>query len=409
MSTVPGPASETANLRLGPARTFLATRAARALADGLVAATFATLVHSRGFDDRTLGWLVTATLLGSAAMLLAVTRRPDVLTPRRVLLLSSVLMVATGLAFSSTGVLLVLVPLAIIGPLNPTGGDVSAFLPAEQALIADVTSDADRSKVFARYSLAGFAGAAVGSLAAGPVAALGTAFGFRSTRGTALAALLYAAVGIVVSIAYVRAGRRDRAIVASPPSRLIESRKRVHELAAVFALDSAGGGFVGTALIAAWLSRRFDFALGQTGLVLALAALASATSSLLAPRLSRRFGLVETMVFTHAPANMLCIAAGFAPNAPLAVGLLIARALLSQLDVPARQTFVMSLVPPAERSAAAAFTNLPRSLAAASTPPIAGWLLFQSRFGWPLILGGGLKLLYDALLFVLFRRHSTKA
>ena len=393
----------------GPAKAFLATRAARALADGLIAASFTTLVHARGYDDRTLGWLITATLLGSATILLGVTRRPDLLTPRRVLLLCSALMVATGIAFASTGALLVLVPLAVLGPLNPTGGDVSAFLPAEQALIADVTSEAQRSRTFARYSLAGFAGAAVGSLAAGPIASFGMSHGFEATEGTALAPLLYALVGGGVGVAYLRVSHRDRSVAVSSQRRLIESRKRVHRLAAVFALDSAGGGFVGTALIGAYLSRRFDFALGQTGLVLALAALASATSSLLAPKLSRRFGLVETMVFTHAPANLLCVAAGLAPNAPLAVGLLIARALVSQLDVPARQTFVMSVVPAEERSAAAAFTNLPRSLAAASTPPIAGWLLYRSEFGWPLILGGGLKLLYDGMLFVLFRRDSTKA
>jgi MFS family permease len=155
--------------------------------------------------------------------------------------------------------------------------------------------------------------------------------------------------------------------------------------------------------------RRFDFALGQTGLVLAVASAASATSSLLAPRLSRRFGLVETMVFTHLPANVLCIAAGLAPNAPVAVTLLVLRALLSQLDVPARQTFVMSVVPPEERAAAAAFTNLPRSLAAAATPPIAGWLLHHSTVGWPLVAGGGLKVVYDLLLLARFRRYSTKA
>ena len=318
-------------------------------------------------------------------------------------------MAATGVAFAATGALIVLVPLAVIGPLNPTGGDVSAFLPAEQALITDGTAEADRSTVFARYSLAGFVGATLGALAAGPVAAAGRRLGFSASHGTALAPLLYAAVGVAVTVAYLRAARRGAAHRSSrPPSQLVESKKLVHQLAAVFALDSAGGGFVGTALVAAWLVRRFDFALGQIGLVLALASAASAASSLLAPRLSRRFGLVETMVFTHAPANVLCIAAGLAPNATLAVVFLIGRALLSQLDVPPRQTFVMSVVPPAERSAAAAFTNLPRSLAAASTPPIAGWLLHASRFGWPLIVGGSLKLLYDGLLFVRFRHHSTR-
>jgi MFS family permease len=217
---------------------------------------------------------------------------------------------------------------------------------------------------------------------------------------------------VVLSVTFVYAGlgRSSQRETGTKPqqSRLVASRRVVRELAAVFALDSAGGGFVGNALIAAWLMKRFHFALGQTGMVLALAAAASALSSLLAPRLSKRFGLVETMVFTHAPANVLCILVGFAPSATVAVGLLVVRALLSQLDVPPRQTFVMTLVPANERSAAAAFTNLPRSLAAAATPPIAGWLLYRSNFGWPLILGGSMKLAYDGLLLVRFRRHSTK-
>ena len=393
-------------IRVG--RTFLATRTARAIADGLLAATFASLLRSKGFDERTLGWLVTATLLGSATTLVGVARRPDLLTPRRVLTLLSVLMVATGVAFSTTSALFILLPLAFIGPLNPTGGDVSAFLPAEQSLITDATTDANRSDLFARYALGGALGAAIGSLIAGPVTALGKRIGFASTDGTGLAPLLYAATGVVVALAYVRAGRHHTAS-KTVPARLQESKKIVRSLAAVFALDAAGGGFVGTALVAAWLARRFDFSLGEIGLALALSSTASAASALFAPRLSRRFGLVETMVFTHLPANALLIAAGFAPSASIAVALLVARALLSQLDVPARQTFVMSVVVPAERAAAAAFTNLPRSLAAASTPPLAGWLLHRSTFGWPLILGGGLKALYDVVLFARFRRHSTRA
>ena len=389
---------------------MLATRGARAVADGLMAASFAALLNSRGLDERALGWMVTATLLGSATLLLLVSRYPTALQPLRVLVVCAALMAVTGAAFASTGLLAILVPLAVIGPLNPTGGDISAFLPAEQALTAERTPAAQRSAMFARYSLVGFAGAMVGSLLAGPVAAVGRDLGFHSTEGTALAPALYAIVGVAVACAYLRIGRVgvESAAPSLPQSRLVESRRVVRELTAVFALDSAGGGFVGNALIAAWLMKRFDFALGRTGLVLAAAAAASALSSLLAPRLTRRFGLVETMVFTHAPANVLCIAAGFAPSARVAVTLLVARAALSQLDVPPRQTFVMTLVPAHERSAAAAFTNLPRSLAAATTPPIAGWLLHRSSFGSPLIIGGAMKLVYDGLLLTRFRRHSTK-
>ncbi len=391
-----------------PGQSLLATRAARGIADGLVGASFAALLSARGLDERALGLVVTATLLGSASVLLAVTRWPGLLTPLRVLSLCGALMVLTGVAFAVTGNLAVLIPLAVVGPLNPTGGDVSAFLPSEQAILASRTEPAMRSAMFARYSLAGAAGATIGGLSAGPVARVGRIFGLTSTNGVGLAPLIYALIGAAVTVSYVRMRSDDVSNRERIQSRLVESRSVVRRLALLFSLDAAGGGFVGTALMAAWLARRFDFKLGQIGLVLGLASAASAVSALAAPRLSRRFGLVETMVFTHLPANALCIGAALAPTAPVAVALLITRALLSQLDVPARQTFVMTIVPEQERAAAAAFTNVPRSLAAASTPALAGWLLHRSAFGWPLIAGGGLKIVYDLLLLARFRHLSTK-
>lgn len=161
-------------------------------------------------------------------------------------------------------------------------------------------------------------------------------------------------------------------------------------------------------LIALWLARRFDFTLGRIGFVLGLMSLASAASAMLSPKLSARFGLVETMTLTHAPANVLLIATAFAPNPQLAVACLAVRSLMSQLDVPPRVAFVMSLVRPEERSATSAFTNLPRSIATASTPWLGGWLLTKSSFGWPLVIGGSLKLIYDVLLWIRFRKFSTR-
>ncbi len=391
---------------------LLATRSVRAVADGLVAASLATMLATRGHDERTLGLVVTATLLGSAATLIAMTRFPRQITPHRVLVATAVLMAVTGLVFGLVGALVVLVPVAIIGPLNPTGGDVSAFLPAEQALIANRSSGSARTRMFARYALVGSFGTAIGAWSAGPVARLGRRWGLLSTDGTALVFLAYAAVGFAVAVAYFLIARADGTATSLTPAvsqtRLGPSRRRVYELSAVFALDSAGGGLVANALVAAWLHLRFHFDLSQVGLVLGLATLASAVSALAAPRLTLRFGLVETMVFTHFPANALCIAAGLSPNAPVAVVLLVLRALLSQLDVPPRQAFVMSVVEPEERSAAAAFTNLPRSLAAASTPIFGGWLLHWSTIGWPLVIGGTIKAIYDVILYVRFRSISTK-
>jgi MFS family permease len=189
----------------------------------------------------------------------------------------------------------------------------------------------------------------------------------------------------------------------APSTALGPSRRIVYRLAALFSLDSFGGGFVITALVVLWLHRRFDVSIAVSGVIFFWAGVLSALSALVAVRLARRIGLVRTMVFTHLPANGLLILAAFMPTAPLAVAALLARAALSQMDVPARTSYVMAVVTPAERPAAASVTNVPRSLAAALPPVAAGWMLGQSTFGWPLVLGGALKATYDLLLLRQFR------
>jgi MFS family permease len=175
------------------------------------------------------------------------------------------------------------------------------------------------------------------------------------------------------------------------------------ELAALFSLDAAGGGFVVTSLLVLWLQLRHDLSAGTTAAVFFAAALLGGCSQLLAPRLAGRVGLVRTMVFTHLPANALLVLAAFAPNGAVAVALLLARALFAQMDVPARQAFVMAIVPPEERAAASSVTNVPRSLAAAATPLVAGALLARSTFGWPLVIAGVAKMTYDLLLLAFYR------
>jgi MFS family permease len=177
----------------------------------------------------------------------------------------------------------------------------------------------------------------------------------------------------------------------------------VLELSALFSLDSAGSGFVGTSLLVLWLHLRFDLSAGATGALFFVAGLLGGASQLLAARLAPRLGLIRTMVFTHIPANALLASAAFAPNGAVAIALLLGRALFSQMDVPARQAFVMAVVPPDERSAAASVTNVPRSLASAATPLLAGAMLSGSTFGWPLIVAGASKTLYDVLLLAMYR------
>ena len=387
---------------------MLVTRAIRALGDGIMSASLTPLLLSRGFNGRTVGLVTTATLLGSATNLVLVSRFPRVLRPQRVLVVMSVLMAATGLTFAATGALGALLAISIIGPLNPSSGDVSPFLPAEQTIVSAAEEGTARTRALARLALVASAGASAGAFLAGSIAHVGRRIGFAATNGTAFSALVYGALGFIVLAVYVPTMRRTRSTSITNPSRLGPSRSIIRRLTAVFALDSAGGGMVVNTLIALWLQRRFDFTLGKIGAVLGLMSLCSAASALLAPRLSARFGLVETMALTHAPANVLVIAAAFAPNPQVAVVCLGVRALVSQLDVPPRVAFVMSLVEPEERSAAAAFTNLPRSIATASTPLLGGWLLTKSTFGWPLVIGGAMKLAYDALLWIKFRRYSQR-
>ena len=393
---------------LSASKSMLITRGMRAVGDGIMAATLTPLLLSRGFNGRTVGLITTATLLGSAFNLVLVSRFPAVARPQRVLVVMSVLMAATGLTFAITGTLGALLAISIIGPLNPSSGDVSPFLPAEQTIVSAAAEGSARTRALARFALVASGGAAIGAFASGLIARTGRSLGFTATNGTAFSALLYALIGLAVIPVYMMTLRQPQPTSVHTPSRLGPSRRLIRQLTAVFALDSAGGGMVVNTLVALWLQRRFDFTLGKIGAVLGLMSLASAASALLAPKLSARFGLVETMALTHAPANVLVIAAAFAPNAQIAVMCLGLRALVSQLDVPPRVAFVMSIVEPEERSAAAAFTNLPRSIATASTPLLGGWLLTKSTFGWPLVIGGSLKLAYDALLWIKFRRYSQR-
>ena len=218
--------------------------------------------------------------------------------------------------------------------------------------------------------------------------------------------VLYAAAGLVIWRLYVRLRPPP---VTTPPLAadarrwLGSSRRTVLRLSALFSLDSAGGGFVVTSLLVLWLHLRFDLSAGTTAAVFFVAGLLAAASQLLAPPLAARLGLVRTMVFTHLPANALLILAAFAPSSELAIAALLLRALCSQLDVPARQALVMAVVEPHDRAAAASITNVPRSLAAAATPLIAGALLAESSFGWPLIIAGTMKIVYDLLLLALYR------
>ena len=375
----------------------------RGFVDGAVAVALSAYLGLLGWSGLRIGVLVTGMLLGSAALTLLVgTRLGHV--PRRVLLQwGAVTMVVTGVVFASTTVFVVMLVVGVIGTMNPTSGDVSVFSPVEQSLVPSTVADAHRTAMFARYVFTGTFAAAVGSLAAG----LPEWVAHHSSLGeeTALRCVfaVYALAGVAVLFVFRLLSPAVEPSATATPTPLGPSRRMVHRLAIVFSVDSFGGGFVVQSLLALWLFRRFDLSVASAGALLFWMGVCSAASMFASPRLAARIGLVRTMAFTHMPAQVFLIAAAFMPNLPLAVACLIARSLLSAMDVPARNSYVMAVVTPAERAAAASVTQVPRSLASAIPPTFAGWMLDHSSFGWPLVLAGGLKLVYDVTLLTLFR------
>ncbi|MGE0728110.1 MAG: MFS transporter [Acidimicrobiia bacterium] len=383
---------------------LLFSRGVRGFADGLVSVVLPLYLVARGYSPVRIGALVTATLVGSAAITLLVGMRAHRYDRLRLLRLATVLMIATGVGFYAATSYWLLVAVAVVGTLNPSSGDVSVFLPTEQALLPATVAASQRTTLFARYAFIGAACAAVGALAAGLPEQLRRRTGLDASEASALrsAFLVYAACGVVVWFAYRRLRATAVSAGASPATPLGRSRRTVYRLSALFSLDSFGGGFVVQSILVLWLSERHQLSTSTTGLIFFWSGLASGVSTLAAPWLARRIGLIRTMAFTHLPANVFLLLAAFAPSPTTAVALLLARAALSQLDVPARTSYVMAVVEPAERPAAASITNVPRSLAAALPPFAAGWLLEHSSFGWPLVLGGGLKAVYDVLLLLAF-------
>jgi MFS family permease len=391
------------------ARKLFITRGIRGLVDGLVSIALASYLSGLGFSPFQVGAIITATLLGSAAVTLAVGLLGYRLSRRRVLLGAAALMVLTGLGFAGLTTFWPLMIVGIAGTLNPSSGDVSVFLPTEQAALAHTVSGTARTMVFAWYNLVGSLAGAVGALLSAVPAIAAVRLGISllaALRGVfifyALCAVATGAICVSLSPALeVRAGSLARRPLA-------ESRAVVLRLAALFSVDSFGGGFIVQSLLVLWLFRRFHLDTSTTAAVFFVAGTLSGLSQLVSPRIAARVGLIRTMVYTHLPSNLFLILAAFMPSAWLSITFLLLRTAVSQMDVPARQAFVMAVVPPAERAAAATVTNVPRSLAAGLAPLIAGALLEKTTFGWPLVIGGALKAVYDLALLVQFRTVVTR-
>jgi len=315
-------------------------------------------------------------------------------------------MAATGFAFAASSTFWPLLLVAFVGTLNPSSGDVSLFLPLEHARIAEAADGDARTALFARYSLMGSLLSAFGALAAAFPGLLTAWTGIAPLDALRCMFAFYGCIGLAVWMLYRRLPKPHEE-ERKAPAPLGPSRKIVIRLAMLFSVDSFAGGLVVNALLALWLFQRFDMSIASAGQFFFWSGLCSAASQLAAPRLAKRIGLLNTMVFTHIPASVCLIVAAFVPNLHVALALLIVRSLLSQMDVPARSAFVMAVVTPAERAAAASFTLVPKSLASAAAPTIGGLLFATGMLAAPLVACGVLKISYDLAIWRAFRKESV--
>ena len=376
-------------------------RGLRDFGDGFIAIVLPVYLTALGLSAFHVGIVATAALGGSALLTLAVGllgARHDI---RTLLLAASALMAVTGVAYAATSDYALLLVVALVGTINPSGGSTSVFVPLEHTVLSRAVPPRRRTAAFARYSLTGALAGAAGSLLAATPAFLQT-LGLTQLAALKAMFLAYAAVGILGGIVYAAIPKQQQIHKNAVP--LGPSRGIVYRLAGLFAIDAFAGGFVVQSLLALWLFERFDLSLAAASLFFFWTGVLSAFSFPVAAWIGARIGLVNTMVFTHIPSSLCLIAAAFAPSVELALGLLLVRAALSQMDVPTRSSYVMAVVTEAERPAAASVTAVPRSLASAASPAMAGALFAAGLYAWPLVLCGALKIAYDLALLAMFRR-----
>jgi MFS family permease len=382
----------------------------RTFAYGFLSVVLGLYLDALGLEAGAIGGIFGAALAGGAVMTIVLTSVADRLGRRRVLLIGSVLMALGGATFTLTDHLLLLAVAATVGAISPSGKEVGPFLSVEQAILPQTTTDNHRTGTFAAYNLVGSLAGALGALAAGLPDLLGLAplAGYRALLWA------YAATGLLLLVLFARLSRqaeatpvRDDGEVRSPARRarfgVHKSRGIVLKLAALFALDAFAGGFAVQGLMAYWFNLRYGADAATLGAIFFGANLASALSFLVAAPIARRIGLLNAMVFTHLPSNVLLMLVPLMPSLPLAVAMLLARQLLSQLDVPTRQSFTMAVVTPDERAAAAGLTSVARNGAAAVAPVFAGATLAIPALGLPFLIAGGLKIVYDLAILAAFR------
>jgi MFS family permease len=392
---------------------LFATRGTRMFAYGFLSVVLVLYLKAEGLSEQQIGILLTMTLLGDMVISLWITTAADRIGRKRMLILGAGLMTLVGCVFALTRNFVALLCVATIGVLSPSDKEVGPFLSIEQAALAQAIPDDKRTGIFAWYNLVGSLTAAFGALAGGFAAHQFLRMGMTGEGIYRPLVLAYGFVGLVLAIGFTRLSD-----AAESPSRnaprlesswhgLHRSRAVVFRLSALFALDAFGGGFILQSIVAYWLYIRFQLDPAVLGSIFFVANLLAAASALGAAALARRFGLINTMVFTHLPSNLLLLLVPLMPSATLAVAVLLVRFSISQMDVPTRQSYTMAVVDPDERSAAAGITTVARSLGAAISPAIAGYCLARPALtSAPFFIAGGMKIVYDLCLYRAFVAHE---
>lgn len=394
---------------------LFATRSSRMFAYGLLSVVLVIYLAEIGLQEWEIGLLLTLTLVGDTAISLLLTTTADRFGRRRTLIVGSILMVLAGIVFVSTGNLLLLLVAATIGVISPSGNEIGPFLSVEQAALSEIVSDEKRTGVFAWYNLVGSFSTALGAFAGGLIVEASQRYGLIGEAAFRPVLWAYACIGLILIGGFafltsaVEAQRENRPAQTKTLLGLHESKQIVLKLSLLFALDAFGGGFVIQSVIAYWFYVRFQLDPAILGTIFLFANLLAGVSALAAGWLARRIGLVNTMVFTHLPSNVLLILVPMMPNIYWAVGLLLLRFSISQMDVPTRQAYTMAVVHPDERSAAAGITAVARSVGASISPMLALLLVGSAgQMSTPFFLAGGLKIVYDLLLYRAFTNTAQR-
>ncbi len=384
------------------------TRIIRMFCYGFLAVILALYLTEAGLSERQVGLLFTLTLAGDAGITLWLTTHADSFGRRRTLLIGALLMLGAGIVFILTRNLVLLTVAAIIGVISPNDKEIGPFLAVEQAGLTQLVSDQSRTKLFAWYNLGGSFASAFGALGSGWLAQALQSHGWTPFESYRFILMGYALGGLTLAVMFLGVSPAIEAAPAQTQKKKVlglhRSRRVVLKLSALFSLDAFAGGLLVQSMMAYWFHVRFGVDTGILGSIFFGANILAGVSALLAVKLAEKIGLINTMVFTHIPSNILLILVPLMPALPLAIGVLLLRFSISQMDVPTRQSYTVAVVDPDERSAASGVTAIARSVGAALSPSLTGLFFgIPVLFSAPFFFSGGLKIVYDLLLFREFR------